>query len=142
MLKTSIAQKADLHFLLYGALAWAAAALVLLPISAFIIRKAGVSAGAIGYISSALSFIAAAAAGAFAGKKRGGGSLFGGAVTAAVIVILLLTIGFIVKGAELSPSGVMSVVSFTFSGCLFGAVFFSGGIKRSKKSRFSPTRRR
>lgn len=136
MPKSNAIQKTDMRFILYGALAWGISAVVLLPLAALICYKAGVSEGAIGYISSALSFATAVAAGAVAARKSGGGIL-AGALTAVIIIIMLLTVGFIVKGAELSSGGVLSVVSFTLAGCVFGAFFFSGKKERAKKSRFN-----
>ena len=141
MPKSKALQKTDMRFLLYGALAWGISAVVLLPIMSVICLKAGISEGAIGYVSSALSFVTAVAAGAVAARKSGGGIL-AGALTAVIIIIMLLTVGFIVKGAELSSGGVLSVVSFTLTGCVFGAFFLSGKKEGAKKTRFNPKRNR
>lgn len=141
MPKTNSLQKMDMRFLLYGGIAWGISAVVLLPLASFICLKAGVSEGSMGYISSALSFVIAAIAGAAAARKSGGG-IFAGALTAVVIIILLLTAGFIIKGAELSSGGVLSVVSFTLAGCVFGAFFLSGRKDKSRKSRVDPKRGR
>lgn len=141
MPKSNAIQKTDMRFLLYGGFAWGIGAAVLLPIASFICLKAGVSDGAMGYISSALSFVIAAIAGAVAARKSGG-AILAGALTAVVIIILLLTVGFIVKGADLSSGGVLSVVSFTLTGCVFGAFFFSGKERSSKKKRVNPKRSR
>lgn len=140
MPKSNALQKMDMRFLLSGCLAWGISAAVLLPIASFICLKAGVSEGAMGYISSALSFVIAAVAGAAASRKSGG--ILAGALTAVVVIILLLTVGFIVKGADLSSGGVLSVVSFTLTGCVFGAFFFSGKKDKGKKSRVDPRRGR
>lgn len=141
MPKTNSLQKMDMRFLLYGGIAWGISAVVLLPLASFICLKAGVGEGSMGYISSALSFVIAAIAGAAAARKSGAG-IFAGALTAVVIIILLLTAGFIIKGAELSSGGVLSVVSFTLAGCVFGAFFLSGGKDKSRKSRVDPKRGR
>lgn len=141
MPKSKALQKTDMRFLLYGGLTWGICAVILLPLAAFICLKAGVGEGTMGYISSALSFIIAAAAGAVAASKSGGGIL-AGALAAVLIIIMLLTVGFIVKGAELSSGGVLSVVSFTLTGCVFGAFFFSGGKNKGRKSRVNPKRSR
>lgn len=141
MPKSNAIQKKDMRFLLYGGLAWGISAAVLLPLASLICLKAGVSEGAMGYISSGLSFVIAAISGAAAARKSGGGIL-AGALTAVVIIILLLTVGFIVKGADLSSGGVLSVVSFTLTGCIFGAFFFSGRKNKARKNRVDPKRSR
>lgn len=141
MPKTNSLQKIDMRFLLYGAAAWGLSAAALLPAVSLICLKTGVGERSMGYISSALSFVIAAVAGAVAARKSGGGILVG-ALTAVVIIILLLTVGFIIKGAELSSGGVLSVTSFTMAGCVFGAVFLSGRKGKGKKSRVDPKRGR
>ncbi len=48
----------------------------------------------------------------------------------------LLTIGFIVEGSAIEAAGVLSVVSFTFTGCAFGAVLFGGKKRKNYKQRY------
>ena len=126
---------ADAGFILPALKAWCLSALAALLLAAVILSRLDLGGGCVGYMSSALSFISAVFAGAAAGKVRKTGVLYTAAVSAAVIVIALLTVGFIVAGAELGSSGVISVVSFTFAGCLAGAVFFGD---RGKTRRRGP----
>ena len=142
MTKNNITGGLDMRFLFHGLLAWAVSALVLLPAAAFMISAAGINSGAAGYISSALSFMAALFAGRAAAAERQGGRLYSGLLCAAVLVTALLTLGFLIRGSEIEPSGILSVVSFSFAGCLVGAVFFSGRKKRPGKTRFGHGRSR
>lgn len=137
----NITNRLDLHFLPRALLGWLISAAALLLIAAGIISRAKISSASIGYVSSALSFLTALTAGIIAGQTRQGGALYAGGVTATALVICLLTAGFLMKGQDMEPSGILSVVSFSFAGCLFGSVFFSKRKKPSKKSRFRPAKR-
>jgi len=123
----------DARTILSALAAWALSALVLLCLSALLLGRVNVGEGAMGYLSSALSFLTAVCAGIAVGKGRTVGVVYMALLTAAVLVTALLTVGFMVEGAAIEASGVLSVVSFSFAGCLFGAVLFSG--KKRKKSR-------
>lgn len=142
MTKNNITGGPDMRFLFHGILAWAVSALVLLPAAAFIISAAGINSGAAGYISSALSFLAALFAGRAAATERQGSRLYSGLLCAAVLVTALLTLGFLIRGSKIEPAGILSVVSFSFAGCLVGAVFLPGRKKGPGKARFSHGRRR
>ncbi len=116
--------------------AWAISAFVLLCIASLILSRLSLGEGAIGYVSSALSFFSAVFAGAALGRAKSGGCIYPALITAAVLVTALLTIGFMVEGADLQSSGVLSVVSFSFAGCLTGAVLSGGKKGKSHKKRY------
>lgn len=124
---------ADARFILSALGAWLVAALVLLVAASAIVNRAEMGSGSMGYVSSAISFLAAFAAGVRAGRVRRAGTLYTAAVSAAVITTLLLTVGFIIDGSDLEASGVLSVVSFTFTGCMAGCVFLGGGNKKKRR---------
>ncbi len=124
---------ADARFILSALGAWFIAALVLLAAASAIVNRAELGSGSMGYVSSAISFLSAFAAGARAGRMRKAGTLYTAAVSAAVITTLLLTVGFIIDGSDLEASGVLSVVSFTFAGCMAGCVFLGGGSKKKRR---------
>ena len=121
--------------ILSAMLVWAVSALVLLSVTALALTKLSAGEGAIGYISSALSFLTAVCAGASVGR-RSSGAIYPALLTAAVLTTALLTIGFIVEGASIQAAGVLSVVSFTFTGCAFGAVLFGGRRRKKYKQRY------
>ncbi len=116
--------------------AWAVSALVLVCIASLILSKVSLGEGAMGYVSSALSFLSAVCAGAALGRSRSAALIYPALLTAAVLVTALLTIGFMVEGADLQASGVLSVVSFSFAGCLAGAVLFGGRKPVKHKKRY------
>ena len=116
--------------------AWAAASLVLLPLAALLLSRLRIGSAAIGYWSSGLSFLAAFYAGLTAGDKRKDGSLSTCVATGFLLIILLLTVGYLVKGS-LDPSGILSVVSFTFAGVLFGGLTAGGKRKGRRRNAFS-----
>ena len=124
----------DGRCLLRAAVGWVVCSLVLLTLTTFIANTAGMGEGSLGYISSAISFLAAAAAGFVSvhGKQTG---RFGTAmITATALVILLLSTGFLIKGEDMDPSSIISLVSFTYAGVLLGTVIKPA--KSSSKQRF------
>ena len=125
----------DFAFLISAFFVWMMCALVLLLISSIILYEVGCTEKSLGYVSSTISFVSAAVSGAAAGRKRKNGALFTALLTASVLVVVLLTIGFLVNGSGISPSAVMSVISFSFTGCMVGVVFFSTPIHRKKRYR-------
>ena len=122
----------SLRVLLRAISVWCVFALALLILSSAILSRIGTGSDSLGYVSSCISFLCAAAAGSAAAGK--GDRLFvSGLLTAGVLLILLLTVGFLIRGREMDPSGVMSVVTFTVAGVFFGSVFLRKRQKRSGK---------
>lgn len=136
----NLREKWDPRFLLKAAVAWAVAALVLLLAASLLVSKSGMGEGSVGYVSSAISFLSALAAGAAAAQGRHGG-FAAGLMAAAALTLVLLTVGFIIEGPAIEASGILSVVTFSFSGALAGSVFLSGR-GRTKKKRSAPRPRR
>ncbi len=115
----------SLRLLARSLLAWAGTALVLLLLTALILSRTGTGSAVLGYLNSALSFLSALAAGIAAGGQKGSGGLGQALVTAVTLIILLLGMGFLLADS-LNPSGVLSVVSFTLTGVLLGALLTRG----------------
>lgn len=130
----TLLEKGSLRSLLRAFLVWLAAALTGCLLSACAIRAHAVNSSVLGYVSSALSFLCALLAGAFgaAGERR----LPSGLLCGAGLSVLLLTLGFLIAGKNMDPSGILSVLSFTFAGCLSGACLFGVGKKETKHSSF------
>ena len=124
----------DSSFLLRVAAAWLLCALILLPAAAFVLNASGATERALSMTSSAISFLAAVGAGIAAAKKRRTGAVYTALLSAAVLVTALLTVGFLIAGEKLDPSAVLSLVSFSFAGCLFGAVVLCNPAKKNRKS--------
>lgn len=126
----------DLRLLLRSILTWLVSALVLLILSAFILSRIGVGSAVLGYVSSGISFLAALAAGIVLGRDRRSGLLVRAMLAGLILVVLLLTAGFLVGERELSPSGILSVVSFTFAGAVVGAGLSGGRRPGRQRSAF------
>jgi len=130
----NVVEKGSVRALGRGLLAWLAAALILCFLTACVIRAHSVGSEYFGYISAGLSFLCAAFAGAVG--SRGEGRLGAGLLCALLLSIVLLTAGFVIGGGRLDPSGVLSVVSFSFAGCLLGGLVFGGRTTQQKRSQF------
>lgn len=126
----------DGRFLLSAAAAWLLSAVLLLTISTILANSANFGEQALGYLSSANSFLCAAVAGHFAAKKSKAGRLSVALITGTALCILLLTVGFLAKGEEMDPSSVLSVVSFTYAGVLTGVFLIPKSGKTNGKYRY------
>lgn len=119
---------------------WGISAAVLCLVGTFFLSKGVLSDHEMGYLSSAISFLAAVMAGLASRSGEGEkDTLLSACAAVLALVILLLTVGFLSEDHKLDPSGVLSVVSFTAAGCLAGALLPG---KRNKKSAFQGRRRR
>ena len=120
----------DSGFILSAVLAWILSAALLLLISSILLNELGCNEQSLGYVSSLISFLAAVAAGVAAARKRKSGLLYTALITASVIVTALLTLGFLINGPDIEPSAIMSIISFSYSGCLVGMFFYTPSRKR------------
>ena len=106
---------------------WAVSALLLACAAAVLVNAFGLRETQLGYVDSLISFLAALFAGAAAVRKKSGDRLLTVLVAATALVVFLLTLGFLINSDRLNPSSVLSVVSFSLSGC------FAGGLLRKKR---------
>ena len=122
-------------FLARALIAWGLSAAVLLVLAALIANAAKMGEQGIAYLSSGISFLSAAAAGRAAAESKKSNSLGIALITATALVIFLLTIGFLIRGEEMAPSSVLSLVSFGYAGVLFGClILYSPGRARNKRT--------
>ena len=124
----------DGRFLPAAGCAWLAGAGLLLPVAALAANVFKLGELGLGYLSSAVSFLAAAIAGVSAIRRHPAAKLPISLLTATVLVIALLTVGFLIKGEEMNSSAILSIVSFTYAGVIFGA-FIQPGRKRTRRIR-------
>ena len=136
----NVVEKGSVRALGRGLLSWLAAAVTLCFLTACVIRAHGVGSEYFGYISAGLSFLSAAFAGA--AGSRGEGKLGSGLLCAMCLSIVLLTAGFVCSGGHLDPSAVLSVVSFSFVGCLAGSLLFGGRGGKQVQSAFRQKKKR
>ncbi len=120
----------DAGFLVRAMAAWCMCALMMLCLTALFAATTGMGEQVLGYLSSVNSFICAAAAGAAAVSRSRMPRFFTALLTGTALVILLLTAGFLIRGEEMDPSSILSVVSFSYAGVLTGSVF---GLKPGKQ---------
>lgn len=113
--------------------AWLLTAMVLLALFSLFISQTATSEQTMAYISSAISFFSACGAGRYAAKKKKGSSLLRGLVCAVMIVFPLMLCGLLIDREKLSSDAVLSVVSLSVAGSLFGSVFL--GFQRKERSR-------
>lgn len=121
----------DLRFLPRALAAWAVCAAALLLSGAVLYASDTAALSSLGYASSCISFLAAMGAGAAAtsqGKER---RIAKGLLAALSLSALLLLTGFLI-GGRLEGSAVLSLLSFTLSGCLLGAVLSAHKKKRTR----------
>ena len=125
----------SLRQMLRALLVWSFTALILLILSALILSRTGTGSAALGYLSSALSFLAAFSAGFFSSDRKGTSFLFPALLTGVFLVLILLTAGSFLQ-RSLNPSGVLSVVSFTLVGVLLGSLSARSRRRGSSRSPF------
>lgn len=123
---------ADASFIPAAIRGWLISVPVLLILGAVIVNSVDAGTDTLAYVSAAVSFFSAFTAGIFAGRCAQTGRLYAGLLSAAVITLCLLTVGFLVKGSELSPDGILSVVSFTFAGVAAGCAAAPKKMKKRK----------
>lgn len=128
------AQALDIRFLPTALFTWFVSVLILLPIAALTAQLIQCSETVLAYVSSALSFMTALIAGARAMRVRKKSAVLTALVSGMCIIIAALTLGFIIAGNALQADGILSLVTFTLSGCLVGAVFFSGAAKKKTRN--------
>ena len=122
-------------------LAWFLTALLLLSLFSLFISQTATSEQTMAYISSAISFFAACAAGRSAEIESRRPPLLIGLVCSLMITLPLLLCGFLFARERLSSDAVLSVVSLSVAGALFGSVFLGFQTKK-RPHRHSSTRRK
>lgn len=114
-------------------------AFLLLVLTSFLLWRSHVGSASLGYVSSAISFLAAFLSSRFLLHSLKESSLVPALLFGLFLVIVLLTLGFLAGERSLDPSGVLSVVSFTFAGVLVGSLLrFSAS---GKRKRIRPSKR-
>ena len=136
------AEAIDIRFLLSSMLFWFISSMILLPLAALGAHVFECGENALAYLSSSLSFLTSLLAGSKAMHIRKRNAIGTAFVTGVCIIILALTLGFIVAGEKLDAAGILSVVTFTISGSLMGAVFFPGSKKQGRRKTLNISKKR
>lgn len=127
------------RFILTGCISWTVSALVLSLLTALIMSLTDIPESAVGYICSALSFVAAFIAGLFAMRNVEKGAMLLGLFVGMTVTVVALTLGFLLSDTAPEPDGVLSVVTFSLSGALAGSVMCP---KRKRKHANKPVKAR
>ena len=125
-----------------GLSTWLLTALILLLLFSFVISLTATSSRSMAYGSAALSFLAAAAAGLKLRLRHTGARLLAGLLCSAIVVAVSLLLGLLLDRDGLRSDSVLSVVSFTLAGMLFGSFVAQGGRCRGGDNRFRAVKRR
>ena len=123
----------DARFLLRAVSAWMICACVLVFLAAMAANAFRLGERGLGYLSSAVSFLAAAAAGIFSDRARNTSRFAVSLISATTLVIILLTVGYLVRGEEMNSSAVLSIVSFTYAGVPAGVFLQPSGKGNGRK---------
>ena len=131
--KTAL-EKGSLRAFARGLGVWLAAAAGLSFAAAVLVRALEIPSAQFGYVSSALSFLAALLAGRAARGEDGGllRTLAGGVA----LCLVLLTAGCLVGHGTPEASALLSVVSFSLAGWLLGGLVIKGKKTETKYSSF------
>ena len=122
-------------FLVRALTSWLLCAAILLVIAALIANAAKMGEQGMAYLSSGISFLCAAAAGKAAAESKKTNNPGIALITATALVIFLLTAGFLIRGEDMAPSSVLSLVSFGYAGVLFGSlILYKPDRPRSKRT--------
>ncbi len=140
LLLKHIEQEGSVRLLLCAAAAWFAAALLLLTAASLILALTGLGSSVLGWISSAISFFSAFAAGAALRRKGRRAGFLQALLTAVLLIVILLSLGYLVSDRTPDPSGVLSVVSFTFAGIAASSLLFPSRQRARGKRRSGSVR--
>ena len=127
-------KRLELSFLARALAAWTICAAALLLCGAVLYASDGAALSSLGYASSLISLLSAVGAGAAAASVQRESRIGRGLLAAMALSSLLLLIGFLTR-EKLDGSAVLSVLSFTVTGCLLGALLPA---RKRKARRFRP----
>ncbi len=122
----------DFSFLARAFAAWAVCAAALLLCGTVLYASDGAALSSLGYVSSLISFLSAAGAGAAAAAAQKEGRIIKGLLCALCLSAILLLTGFLI-GGRLDGSAVLSVLSFTLTGCVLGSML---PMRKRKRAHF------
>lgn len=137
-MRINIGKAPGLRSLFLSLSVWILSAFLLLVLSSFLLARSEAGSHVLGYVSSSISFLSALLASVSFAVSGGKKSLVSALLFGLLLVIFLLTLGFLAGERSLDPSGVLSVVSFTFAGVLLGCLLPRRlPSRKSNRKRFS-----
>ena len=121
-MQKTVGTSPGLRMLVRALCVYVLSAFLLLVLASFLLWRSDVGSHVLGYVSSGISFLASFLSTRLLLRSQKSQSLFSCMLFGVLLVILLLTVGFLAGEHSLDPSGVLSVVSFTFAGVLLGGL--------------------
>ena len=121
-MQKTVGTSPGLHMLVRALCVYVLSAFLLLVLASFLLWRSDVGSHVLGYVSSGISFLASFLSTRLLLHAQKSRSLVTAMLFGVLLVILLLTLGFLAGERSLDPSGVLSVVSFTFAGVLLGGL--------------------
>ena len=117
-------------------LVWLVSAGLLMLLFGFLLSRTAATERTLAYFSAALVFLSACTAGIYAARQNKIPPFVCGLVSALEILVVLLLLGFLISRKDMEKDSILSLVSFTLAGSLFGSVCLSGqtGRRRSKRT--------
>lgn len=134
-MEKAVGKSPGLRMLVRALCIYVLAAFLLLVLASFTLWRSNVGSESLGYVSSAVSFLAAFLSARFLMHSQNQTSLAAALLFGLFLVIVLLTFGFLTGKRSLDPSGVLSVVSFTYAGVLAGSLLCFSAPGKRKRSR-------
>ena len=132
--------RGELLFLIKALSAWLISSLMLCILFSFIVSQTSLDSSYIAYLSSIISLISAIIAGMKAASVKKSSKIYTSIFTAGFLIIFILTTAYLVASGQITTSGLISVISFTFSGVFIGAYIVSSKYYGNKKKRFKKPR--
>ncbi len=132
--KGNMAVPGGLRMLGKALLRWSIVAAAMLVTASLVLAGSGTGSELLGYVSSTISFLAAAAAGT-AVERYERGAIPRSLIIAGALIVVLLTAGVLIGRNEVDASGILSLVTFTISGAMVGALLPGLGQKKRPRRR-------
>ncbi len=121
-MQKSVGTSLGLRMLVRALCSYVLSAFLLLVFASFLLSRSDVGSHVLGYVSSVISFLTSFLSTRLLLRSQKSQSLFSSMLFGFILVILLLTLGYLAGDRSFNPSGVLSVVSFTFAGVLLGGL--------------------
>ncbi len=134
--------RGELMFLIDALLTWLIVGVFLCLSLSFIVTRTTLDSSFIAYLSSSVSFLSASFAGLRSAAESKYNKLYSTLITAVFTIISVLTVAYIVSNGQISASGLISVISFTFSGFLFGGLVLHTICYGNRKKAYKRNRKR
>lgn len=134
-MQNAVGKALSLRILFRVLLIYVFSAFLLLSLTSFFLARSDAGSNVLGYVSSAVSFLASFLSTQFLLRYQKSRSILSAMLFGLLLVIILLTIGFLAGEHSLDASGVLSVASFTLTGTMLGGILPLKLLPRRQRSK-------